>query len=188
MIYPFFYAALLPIFIFSYFDQVKSIIQSISSLNAFIGKSVSWLTFLLVMLICVDVFWRYFFDNSKVWMGELEWHLFALIFLLGAAYTFKEDEHVRVDLFYTKFSPKRKAWTNLIGNLFFLIPFCIMIIATSWKYGVSAFQFGEGSPNPGGLPYRFIVKSSISIGFFFLLLQAVANILESILIIQDKEK
>jgi len=165
---------------------VKILIQKISVLNDFIGKSVSWLTFALVVLICIDVFWRYFFDNSKVWMGELEWHLFAGIFLLGAAYTFKDDEHVRVDLFYTNYSKERKAWINLIGNLFFLIPFCLIIIITSYKYAYSSFLFQEGTPNPGGLPYRFIVKSMIGLGFTFLLLQAISNSLSAILTINKK--
>jgi TRAP-type mannitol/chloroaromatic compound transport system permease small subunit len=165
---------------------VKSLIQKISALNALVGKSASWLTLALVILICVDVFWRYFFDNSKVWMGELEWHLFASIFLLGAAYTYKDDEHVRVDLFYTHYTEKRKAWINLIGNLLFLIPFCLIIIITSFNYAYTSFLFNEGTPNPGGLPYRFIVKSMISLGFTFLLLQAVGNSLASILIINNK--
>jgi TRAP-type mannitol/chloroaromatic compound transport system permease small subunit len=165
---------------------VKSLIRKISALNAFVGKSASWLTLGLVILICIDVFWRYFFDNSKVWMGELEWHLFACIFLLGAAYTYKDDEHVRVDLFYTHYSEKRKAWINLIGNLLFLIPFCLIIIITSFNYAYTSFLFNEGTPNPGGLPYRFIVKSMISLGFTFLLLQAIGNSLASIMIINNK--
>jgi len=111
----------------------------------------------------------------------LEWHIFALIFLFGAGYAFKHDKHVRVDLFYAKFSARDKALVNLVGTLLFLIPWCILIIMYSYQYALTSFNINESSPDPGGLPARYLIKFSITIGIVFLLLQAVAILFRSIL-------
>ncbi|MCK5088097.1 MAG: TRAP transporter small permease subunit, partial [Melioribacteraceae bacterium] len=91
---------------------IKSYIQIIDRVNSKIGYYVSWLTGLLVLIVSFDVFTRYFLKESSVAVQELEWHVFALIFLMGAAYTLKADEHVRVDIFYSRLSEKKKAWIN----------------------------------------------------------------------------
>lgn len=152
----------------------------IDGINEWIGRKISWLTSLLVLIICGDVVMRYFFNTSSAGVFELEWHIFAVIFLLGAAYTLKHDKHVRVDVFYGKFTEKQKAWVNLIGTLFFLLPFCIVVIDSSYKFVENSFRFQESSPDPGGLPARFIIKSAITIGFFLLLLQSVSLIFKSL--------
>lgn len=146
----------------------------IDQLNEKIGYFTSWLTAALVALVCLEVGIG-FFNTSWTWLTELEWHLFSLIFLLGAGYAFKHDKHVRVDLFYTHFSPKDKALVNLIGNLILLIPWCIVIIWAAVRYAYIAFKIGENSPDPGGLPARFVIKAMIGLGFFLLLLQGIAE-------------
>lgn len=98
-----------------------------------VGYVVSWLTSLMVLVVCYDVFTRYLLKASMVAVQELEWHLFAIVFLIGAAYTLKHDRHVRVDVLYMKFSKKTQAWIDLIGILIFLIPFSILVIWTSKK-------------------------------------------------------
>ena len=123
-----------------------------------------------------DVIMRYLFSNTKTWVLELEWHLFAVIFLIGASYTLLHDKHVRVDVFYEKFSERKKDWVNIVGILLFMIPWTIVIIYYGWDYTLNAWSFKEGSPQPGGLPARYIVKSFIVIGFVMLLLQGVAEI------------
>lgn len=130
---------------------------------------------------------RYLFSNSAAWVGELEWHLFAIIFLLGAGYTFKHDQHVRVDLFYQNFSKKRKAWVNLVGTIIFLIPWCVMIILTSFRYTRTSFEYLERSQDPGGLPARYIIKGMITLGFFLLLWQALLSVIDQIKILKSKE-
>ena len=85
----------------------------LNSINETIGKLAAWLTTTLVVLFAYDVLMRYLFNQTSVWIGELEWHLFALLFLLSAGYAFKHDRHVRVDLFYTNFSKKKKALSKL---------------------------------------------------------------------------
>ena len=115
---------------------------------------------------------------------ELEWHLFALIFLLGAGYAFKHDRHVRVDLFYAKFSEREKAWLNLWGSLLFLLPWSALIVYTAYDYAWISYLIGEGSPDPGGLPARYIIKFMVAIGIFLLFLQGLATCIESYLFLQ----
>jgi len=116
----------------------------------------------------------------------LEWHLFSMIFLLAAGYTLKHDKHVRVDLFYTNFSKKDKALVNLVGALLFLIPWCCLIIWVSYDYALGSYKILEGSPNPNGLPYRFVVKFAITIGASLLLLQALAMVADALLTLKYK--
>ncbi len=153
----------------------------IDRLNGAVGKAASWVTFGLVLVVFVDVVMRYAFKTSFVLTQELEWHTFAFIFLVGAGYTLLADGHVRVDILYQRFGPRGRAWTNLLGVVFFLIPGCILVVATSWHFMLRAFQVGEGSPDPGGIPYRFIVKGFIPLGFSLLLLQGVSLGIRSLL-------
>ena len=178
-----------------YFGKVKNkymwlqfISSAIDSLNEKVGKAASWLTILLVALVCYDVAMRSLFNETAAWVMELEWHLFALLFLLGGAYTFKHDAHVRVDLFYSNFSKRDKAWVNLAGGLVFLIPWCILLIYVSFHYGLESFKIREGSPDPGGLPARYIIKFAIAIGFFLLLLQAISSVFKAIIDLQETKR
>ncbi len=159
--------------------------QAIDRLNEHIGRGVSWLNTALVLLICYDVAARYLFNTSSAGMIELEWHLFSFIFLLGAGYALRHDRHVRVDVFYQNFSERKKAWVNLVGVVLFLIPFCVVTVYTSWKFAANAFAIQEGSPDPGGLPARYVVKAAIPVGFFLLLLQAVSLAFHSLLTLTD---
>jgi len=160
-------------------STAEKISEKISAFNNWVGHKTAWLTVALVILFCYDVLMRYAFNHTKVWIGELEWHLFSLIFLFGAAYTLDHDRHVRVDLFYDKFSKKKKAWVDFAGTLLLLLPWCVVILVNSIIYAGHAFQQMEGSPNPGGLPYRFIIKSAISAGFLLLLLQALSILIKT---------
>lgn len=152
----------------------------IDSVNSIIGKATSWLTLLLVLIIVVDVALRYLFSVTSAASFELEWHLFAAIFLLGSAWTFQEDKHVRVDVFYHRFSEKKKAWVNFIGSILLLLPFCSVGFWESLSFVKSSYLLNETSPQPGGLPARFIIKSTIPAGFFLLGLQGISTIFKSI--------
>ena len=153
---------------------LRAVCRGIDRLNTWVGRIVAWATALVVMVVFVDVVMRYAFRTSFVATQELEWHLFAFIFLMGAGYTLLKDGHVRVDIFYQRMGPRARAWVNLIGVLFFLLPGCYMIIATSLKFVASAFTIMEGSPDPGGIPYRWVLKACIPAGFVLVLLQGVA--------------
>lgn len=162
-----------------------NIIRTVSGIidrsNELVGRLVSWVSLLLVMVVFVDVVMRYAFRISFVFTQELEWHLFAFIFLIGAGYTLLHDGHVRVDIIYQRLGPKGKAWINLIGVIFFLIPGCYLVISTSWKFVGNSFAIMEGSPDPGGIPYRFIVKGTMTVGYILLLLQGISMGLHALL-------
>ena len=153
--------------------MIEKIIQKI-------GSVCSWLSFALVILITIDVFLRYIFNFSSASLYELEWHFFAIIFLLGSSITLQKDEHVRVDVFYNKFSERNKKLVNLFGNLLFLIPFGIIISYTSIPFVEDSYNILESSPDPGGLPYRFLIKSVITISFFLLSTIGIIRIINSI--------
>lgn len=170
--------------------NLNSISRGIEQFNDLVGRFIAWLVLIMVLLVSYDVTMRYFFLSGSVALQELEWHLFSLIFLLGAAYTFKYDNHVRLDLFYQShyMNDYRRAWVNFIGGVFFLIPFCLLIIFTSWSFVAQSYSFLEGSPDPGGLPYRWILKSSIPLGFALLLLQGIADIVKNLIHIMESHQ
>lgn len=165
---------------------LKRYIKFSDNLSEHTGTIISWLTTILVLLVSYDVFSRYLLKESMVAIQELEWHIFAIIFLMGAGYTLKEEKHVRVDILYSKLSPERKAVINVIGSLLFLIPFCLMVIYTTKDFVMNSFSMGETSPDPGGLPARFLIKSIIPISFLFILLQGISLLFKSIVTITEK--
>lgn len=161
-------------------------VRLVNQMNQWIGSRIAWLNTLLVLIICFDVIRRYIFNTSSVAMIEIEWYTFSLVFLLAAGFTLKHDKHVRVDLFYSRLSPKGKAWINLMGSLLFLIPFCIILLKASWPYVYASFRLKEISSDPGGLPARYLIKAAIPLGFFFLLLQALSLTFSSWITIMNK--
>jgi TRAP-type mannitol/chloroaromatic compound transport system permease small subunit len=150
-----------------------------------IGDTCSWLSFILVILISLDVFLRYVFNFSSASLYELEWHMFAVIFMIGSSLTLQKDEHVRVDVFYNKFSDKGKNIINLIGNIIFLLPFSLVIFYTSIPFVEDSFRVLESSPDPGGLPFRFFIKSIIPISFLLLALQGILNVYKNLKNLSD---
>jgi TRAP-type mannitol/chloroaromatic compound transport system permease small subunit len=155
--------------------------NKIDLVNEYVGRVVAWATLLLVVVTFTDVVMRYFFNTSYVFVQELEWHIFAFIFLMGAGYTLKKDGHVRVEVFYGRLGDKGKAWINLIGVIFFLIPSCALFIKTGIPFMVKSFNVMEGSPDPGGIPYRFILKGCIPAGYALILLQGISLGISSLL-------
>ena len=162
-------------------------IRFVDWLNEKVGYAVSWLTTLMVLVVCYDVLTRYLLKKSSIAVQELEWHLFALIFLLGAAYTLKHNRHVRVDVLYSNFSVRTKALIDFLGSLIFLIPFSVLVIWSSRTFVANSFMFQETSPDPGGLPARYILKAAIPAGFLLLLLQGIALAMSSFLTMLGRE-
>ncbi len=167
---------------------MRKLAGGIERFSELCGRGLAWLVLALVLLVAYDVMMRYFFLSGSIAIQELEWHLFSLIFLLGAAYTLKHDGHVRLDLVYRSrfMSDTRRAWVNLVCSLLFLIPFCVLIIISSWPFVSQAFLFAEGSPDPGGLPYRWVLKAAIPLGFFLLIIQGISEALKSLAFILDR--
>ncbi|WP_235045540.1 TRAP transporter small permease subunit [Methylophaga lonarensis] len=170
--------------------QLEFLKHRIDALTEFSGKTVSWLVLALVLLIVYDVTMRYWFQSGSVALQELEWHLFALLFLLGMAYTHKHDGHVRVDIVFRSrlLNDRQRAWINVLGTVLFLMPFCLMVLFTSWPFVYNSWLFSETSPDPGGLPHRFLIKSALLVGFGLLLLQGIAEFIRNLQIVLDKQE
>ncbi len=169
-------------------NGLKTFSRWIDILNEWVGRGVAWVTLALVLVVFTDVVMRYLFNTSFVFTQELEWHLFGFIFLIGAGYTLLHDGHVRVDIVYQRLGLKGQAWINLFGVIIFLIPGCLMVITTSWKFMANSFAIFEGSPDPGGIPFRFILKGCIPLGFTLLLFQGFSLGIHSIMQIMGVEK
>lgn len=155
-------------------QRIKNIISVIEAAVRWSGTVANVAIVVLVVFVSIDVLVRYVFHYSSPLSFELEWHLYSIMILLGMGYTLQNNGHVRVDIFYERFSEKQTYWVNVLGCVFFLIPFAVVGIIYSLPYAISSYQIGEGTPDPGGLPIWWIIKFFIPLGFLFLLLQALA--------------
>jgi len=137
---------------------------------------------MLIMLVNVfyDAIMRYFFKTGSIALQEMEWHLFSVLFMFGIAYALKEDGHVRVDVLYDRFTPRTKAVINIAGTLLMLIPLSVLIVEGSLWFVREAWQVGEISGDPGGLPYRWVIKAVIPLSFVFLIVSSLGFILRNI--------
>lgn len=128
------------------------------------------LLLLTIINVFLDVVLRYVFNNTLIGLQELEWHLFSGLFLLGIAYTLQNNAHVRMDVFYDKFSPKKQAVINIVGFIIFIIPISVLIAYDGFGFAYESYLLGEQSGDPGGLKYRFIIKSVIPISFILVII------------------
>lgn len=151
----------------------------IDGLNERIGRAVSWLVLLMVLISAANAISRKAFDLSSNAFLEIQWVLFAAVFLLGAGYTLKRNEHVRIDVVSGRFSRRTQAWIEIFGGLFFLLPLTLLILYFSWPYFTTSFVSREWSSNPGGL-ILWPAKALIPVGFALLLLQGIAEIIKRI--------
>ena len=143
------------------------------------------LMILMVLNVFYDVVMRYFFNNVSIGMQELEWHLFAAMFMFGIGYTLKEDAHVRVDIFYEKWLPHTQAKLNILGAVLFGLPISAIIMYYGWGFAMDAYNMQEGSPDPGGLPHRFIIFGVIPASNAFLIICIIHSILTNLLVMQE---
>lgn len=145
-----------------------------------IGMITAFAMVLMILNVFYDVIMRYFFKSGSIAMQEMEWHLFSVIILLGVAYTLKEDGHVRVDLIYDRLSNKRKAMINMVGVLLFILPIALLVGISSINNAYEAFLSMEQSGDPGGLPYRWIVKALIPLSFFLLIITSIGYFIRNL--------
>jgi TRAP-type mannitol/chloroaromatic compound transport system permease small subunit len=147
-----------------------------------------WIAGVLNLAMLLNVFYdaimRYFFSSGSIALQEMEWHLFSMVFLFGIAYGLKEDGHVRVDVLYDQFSPRWKAIVNIGGTVLFLLPLSVLIVEGSVWYVQEAYTSGEVSGDPGGLPYRWLIKIVIPASFVFLIVSATGFIIRNINILR----
>lgn len=154
-----------------------SLARAIDALNERVGRLAIWLVLLATLISAGNALVRYGLNtSSNAWL-EIQWYLFALIFLLGAGYTLKHDGHVRIDVLYGRASPRVQAWVDLLGGLFFLLPMSGLIAWLGWEFFLSSFRIQETSPDAGGL-LRWPIKLAIPLGFALLWLQGLAEVIK----------
>jgi TRAP-type mannitol/chloroaromatic compound transport system permease small subunit len=146
--------------------------QGINRLSGLSGWLSGWLCVAMILVVFIDVVARYAFASGSIAMQEMEWHLFAAMFLLGASYTMREDANVRVDVLYGRMRPHTKAVVDILGTILFVIPMCSLILYSSYDFVSYSYQIQEVSVDPGGLPYRFAFKALLPIGYSLVLLQS----------------
>ena len=130
--------------------------SALDRFSGFVGRAAAWLTLFMVVVTFVVVVLRYVFDVGFIWLQESVIWMHAAVFMLGAAYTLREEGHVRVDVFYRDMSERRRAWVDLIGVLVFLLPLCVFLAWNSFDFVVQSWKIGESSREPGGLPFPFL--------------------------------
>jgi TRAP-type mannitol/chloroaromatic compound transport system permease small subunit len=138
------------------------------------GAATSWVALVIVLLMATNVLLRYSFSTGTVWAQELEWHLLVPLILFGMSYALRHGEHVRVDIVYGRFSNRTKLAVDLLSALL-TIAVSVLIIWFSLHYVQQSYVIDEGSPDPGGIPHRYVIKGLIPAGFALLLLQGIAN-------------
>lgn len=153
-------------------------------ISEWIGRTVSWLILVMALTMFSIVVLRYVFHYGRIDLQEIPLYLHAIVLMLCMGYTMQHNQHVRVDILYQQFSTGRRALVNLIGNIVFLIPLCIIILITSWNYVVVSWKVMERSAETGGLPFVFIIKSLTPAMAILLLIQAIADSLNKLSILR----
>ncbi len=143
-----------------------------------VGRITAWASFALAAVMGANVLLRYAFSTGSVWSQELEWHLMSPICLFGMSYALRHGEHVRVDVLYASFSERTKDLVEVVSSLI-AMAISVIVIKLSINYVMQSWLINEGSANPGGIPYRYLLKSLIPIGFALLLVQSLAQAIRS---------
>ncbi|WP_345986370.1 TRAP transporter small permease subunit [Sulfurimonas sp. HSL-1656] len=154
------------------FAFIRLLIRTVGALSAAVLG-------MLVLLIVFDATRRYLFHEGSVALQELEWHLFDVVIMLGVAYAMHRGAHVRVDIFYDRFSDRTKHLVNVVTMLFFVLPVSVLILYVSFDFVMMSFTQMEASSDPGGLPYRYLVKALIPLAFALLILQALRELVNA---------
>ena len=169
--------------------SLRRISAAIDRLNDRIGSAIQWLALVMVIIGAFNAIARYATRYTGVSLSsnaylELQWYLFSLIFLMGAAYGLNHDYHVRVDVLYARLGRRARAWIDLIGSALLLAPFAFVMLWVSWGPVTNSWAILETSPDPGGLP-RYPIKTVILVSFFLLLLQAISQIVKNAAILAE---
>jgi TRAP-type mannitol/chloroaromatic compound transport system permease small subunit len=145
-----------------------------------VGRATSWLALGIALVMGANVLLRYGFSLGWIWTQELEWHLLVPICLFGMSYALLHGEHVRVDVLFANFKPRNKHLIDLIAAVLAML-FSLIVIRLSIPYVLQSWDVSEGSANPGGLDYRYVVKALIPIGFALFLAQSLSSAIRAAL-------
>lgn len=155
---------------------MRTAIATLERVTAWVGKLVAYLVFFMAAIVLIVVVMRYALDIGSIALQESVLYMHGMFFMLGLAYTLQTDRHVRVDIIYSRLSPEAKRWINLCGHAFFLIPFAVVLIVYSWDYVAASWRVRESSPEVGGIPAIYLLKSLIPVSAGLLILQALCEI------------
>ena len=162
--------------------------KALDRISAAIGKATSWLTLLMVLVTFVIVVMRYAFDFGLIWLQESVTWMHAVVFMLGAAYTLRDEEHVRVDIFYRKASDRQRAWIDLVGVVVFLLPLCGFLAFKAYDFIAISWSMSEASRESGGMPYPMLPLLKTALIFMPVLvgLQGLSLMLRSLAVIRNR--
>ena len=171
--------------------QLLRLADAIDRFQDRVGHVLYWLTLAMVVIGGYNAVVRYLDKYTGMTLSsntylELQWYLFAILFLVGAAYTLRHDAHVRVDILYTQLGPKGKAWINLLGTVLFLFPFCLLMLWVSWPAVMNSWEVMEMSPDPGGLP-RYPIKTVIPVAFLLVMVQGVSMTIRAVAVLRNAD-
>ncbi len=160
-------------------QPLQKIVDRLDSFVELVGRLTAWLVLGLVVLVAVNVLARYMFSAGTVALQELEWHVLAVTALVGMSYGINRGDEVRVDMLYANYGPRTKAAVDFLAALLMFLV-AVFIIKVSINYVAQSYAYQEGSPDPGGLPYRYLLKALIPLGFLLLALQAVVEMAKAL--------
>jgi TRAP-type mannitol/chloroaromatic compound transport system permease small subunit len=155
--------------------MLRELARKIDRFQDALGRGLSWLMLAMVLTVFFDVVSRYLFARTYVFTQELEWYIFAVAYLMAAGYVMLWDEHVRVDIMYSRLSPRTRAWVDFVLLFVFFFPSVLLVIYTTWPFFRNAFAVFESSPDPGGIPARWALKGVIIVAFAILAIQGVSE-------------
>lgn len=166
---------------------LRAIVNSIDAFTDTSGRILAWLCLAMAALTALIVFLRYGFNIGSIAAQEAVIYMHGALFMLGAAYTLKEGGHVRVDIFYQRFSTRTQAWINSLGGIVFLLPLCAFILGISWSYVTESWAIRESSPEAGGIPAVFLLKSLVPLMAINLFCQGLAEVLRNALFLVESD-
>jgi TRAP-type mannitol/chloroaromatic compound transport system permease small subunit len=166
---------------------LHAIVNSIDAFTDYTGRILAWLCLAMAVLTALIVFLRYGFNVGSIAAQEAVTYMHGALFMLGAAYTLKVGGHVRVDIFYQRFSARTQAWINSLGGIIFLLPLCVFILGVSWNYVTESWTIRESSPEAGGIPAVFLLKSLVPLMAINLFCQGLAEVLRNALVLVEDD-
>jgi TRAP-type mannitol/chloroaromatic compound transport system permease small subunit len=161
--------------------------ETLDRINGLLGPVVSWLALAMVLVTFLVVVLRYAFDIGSIALQESVTYMHATLFMLGAAYTLQQQGHVRVDIFYQRFSRRGRAWVDVLGTTLLLVPICLFVLASSWGYVTESWAVHEGSREAGGLPYVYLLKTLLVVMPILVLIQGLVWLLRNALFLAGVE-
>jgi len=150
------------------------------------GKWVSWLNVILILVILLQVVLRYGFGQGQVFLEEAQWYLYAIVVMFGISYGVTTNAHIRMDLVYARLSPRTQEWIEVLGQLFFVLPFALIFFIKGLDFVESSWRVNEGSPSPGGLPWRWAIKAALPASMLLYTFASFSRIIRGILTLLKK--